>query len=128
MPNNLAKTRITKRLAPDQPGAKKLARRFGDELVCVRYRQDQAAGHCYTTVEIVVDDAPILNDRRLPSIVYLRIAAGELALQRSVRQEGAEWDRQRRAWRISKEAMLRLQLQHRVVRNYPPTATGNGKN
>ena len=128
MPNDLAKTRITKRLAPDQPGAKKLAQRFGDELVCVRYRQDPAAGHRYTTVEIVVDDGPILNDRRLPPVVYLRIAAGELALQRSVRQEGAEWDRQRRAWRISKEAMLRLQLQHRVVRKYPPVATGNGKN
>ena len=50
----LIKTRIVKRLAPDQAGAKKLARQYGNALVCVRYRQDPEQGLRYTTVELVV--------------------------------------------------------------------------
>lgn len=36
---------VIKRMAPHQPGAVKLARRYGDALVCVRYRQDPDGQH-----------------------------------------------------------------------------------
>lgn len=47
-------SRIVKKLAPQAAGAKRLAERFGDALVCVRYRVDAAAGRRYTTVELIV--------------------------------------------------------------------------
>lgn len=94
MPHDLSQTRVVKKLGVDQPGAKKLARRFGDDLVCVRYRQDAGAGQRYTTVEIVVDAGPMPADKRLPAQVHVRIALNEQALQRTVKQNGAEWDRQ----------------------------------
>ena len=53
------KTNVVKKLAPDQNGAKKLARRFGDALVCVRYRYDADTGIRYTTVELLVGQAPL---------------------------------------------------------------------
>ena len=112
----LHQVRITKKLGPDQAGAKKLAQRYGENLVCVRYRHDAPSGQRYTTVELVVDEGPIAIDNRLPETVHLRIAIGELDLQRQIKQLGGEWDRQHRAWRIAKTVVMQLKLQHRVVR------------
>lgn len=40
---------------PGQRGTQKLVTRYGDRLVCVRYRYDAAAGKRYKTVEIILD-------------------------------------------------------------------------
>lgn len=58
---NPTNSRIIKKLLPNSPGAKRLSDRFGSALVCVRYRLDQTAGRRYTTVEIVVDSAAIVQ-------------------------------------------------------------------
>ena len=50
MPLPVSQTRILKKLDPGQDGTKKLVRQFGQQLVCVRYRQDRTAGRRYTTV------------------------------------------------------------------------------
>ena len=50
-----AQTTVIKRLSASQPGAVKLAQRFGGALVCVRYRHDAQGCIRYTTVELVVD-------------------------------------------------------------------------
>ena len=42
---------------PGQRGTQKLVTRYGDRLVCVRYRYDAAAGKRYKTVEIILDEA-----------------------------------------------------------------------
>ncbi len=52
----LQRSSIIKKLHPDQKGALRLAERFGDRLVCVRYRTDHESGRRFTTVEIVVEE------------------------------------------------------------------------
>jgi hypothetical protein len=47
--------RVTKKLSPASRGALKLARQFGDALVCVRHRSDDRGEYRYTTVELLVD-------------------------------------------------------------------------
>lgn len=122
MPNpplRACKTVVTKKLAPDQAGAKKLAQRFGEALVCVRYRQDAEAGRRYTTVELVVDEGPIPIDRRTPPIVHVRIPYQDQALRRAVMQMGGTWNARLRAWCLRKEAAQALQLQGQVLRKRP---------
>lgn len=53
------RTRVLRKLSPQQVGALKLARRFGDLLVCVRYRHDPDRQVRYTTVELVVDSVTV---------------------------------------------------------------------
>jgi hypothetical protein len=48
--------RVTVR--PGQRGTKKLVRRFGERLICVRYRYDASQRKRFTTVELIVDEAP----------------------------------------------------------------------
>lgn len=116
----LSETRVVKKLNPDPSGAEKLARQFGADLVCVRYRLDRGAGRRHTTVEIVVDAGPMAEDNRLPASRLVRIAFKETELRQAAVQRGATWDaHQHRAWRLSKDAVKRLQLHARIPSKQP---------
>ncbi len=108
-------TRVVKKLNADQAGALKLARRFGQALVCVRYRQDPQRGHRYTTVEIVVDEAPIQRRFSPETVVALRIAFEERALRQAVKDNGGRWDKGAGVWRVPFEAVRRLSLTNRII-------------
>jgi hypothetical protein len=43
-------------LKPGQKGTKKLLRRYGDKLVCVRYRYDPQNKKRYKTVELIEEE------------------------------------------------------------------------
>lgn len=107
-PLPLMKTRIVKRLAPDQAGAKKLARQYGGALVCVRYRHDQQQGLRYTTVELVVEQAQLPQQRARATTVYVHISHLDKRLKQQALDEGARWDAQRQAWRMSLQAVRQL--------------------
>lgn len=51
--------RVTRKLSPESRGALKLARQFGDALICVRHRSDDKGEYRYTTVELLVEKTPI---------------------------------------------------------------------
>jgi len=80
--------RIHRTLLPGQLGTKKLAVKFGDDLVCVRYRYDLKKGQRLTTVEIIVDRQKWnINDSRVSpnKIMNLRIEYGEREIAQQVK-------------------------------------------
>jgi hypothetical protein len=107
-------TRVVKKLSPDQHGALKLARRYGDALVCVRYRQDLLGLHWYTTVELVVDEAPVLSARTDATIVSVQIERGERALSSLVRSRGATCDPITGLWHMPRRLAHALGLLQRL--------------
>jgi hypothetical protein len=106
--------RVSKKLAPTQPGAIKLARRFGDALLCVRYRRSANGSHRYTTVELIVECVPV-NKPGADGIVGVRIGYEESQLRALAREHGATWDRAARLWRMPLRAAKRLGWTDRVV-------------
>lgn len=115
MPQALSQTRIIKKLAPGEAGTKRLSQRYGTDLVCVRYRQDREARRRYTTVEIVVDSGPLHQTALLRAGQLVRIGLNESELRQSVVKLGAIWDPTQHAWRMSLEAVRKLQLEHRLL-------------
>jgi hypothetical protein len=105
--------RVVKKLAPDQPGALKLAQKYGDALICVRHRIDSTGQVRTTTVELRVDQAPIRP--RSDRIVGVRIDYAERALQIAAKAAGATWDPQARLWRMPIRAASALGLRARVA-------------
>lgn len=49
-------TKLT--LKPGKRGTKKLVRKYGNRLVCVRYRYDENTGMRYKTIELIIDAHP----------------------------------------------------------------------
>lgn len=126
MTHALHKTRVSKRLAPDQAGAKKLSRRFGSALVCVRYRQDTELGLRYTTVELVVEQAQLPTTRARNTVAYVHISHIDRAVKAQALAAGAQWDRTRQAWRMTLDAAQRLGLHQSLLEIHPPMDIKNG--
>jgi len=101
---------VLKKLGPGAPGAKRLAAHYGENLVCVRYREDAATQRRYTTVELVIDLRP------LPPPVMVRIGFEETELRRQVKAAGGLWDGRRKLWRVPVPVVRALKLSRRVVR------------
>ena len=105
--------RVVKKLAPDQPGALKFARKYGDALICVRHRVDPTARVRTTTVELRVDQAPIRP--RSERTVGVRIDYAERSLQIAAKAAGATWDPKARLWRMPIRAAGALGLRARIT-------------
>jgi hypothetical protein len=116
-------TRVT--LRPGEKGTKALVAEYGHRLICVRYRYDAAARVRYKTVELVVEQVPwdpgehaIDPDGRPgrpPSLVGVRVAYEDRALQQKIRQFGGRWVREQRLWVLPLGAAKRLGLEDRLL-------------
>ena len=90
---------VVKTLSPGSPGTKRFTEKYGNRLVCVRYRLDEARQQHLTTIEVIVSrkDAPggyypDLNEPHPNRIVHLRIDYTERDLREKVKTEGGQWD------------------------------------
>ncbi|WP_412070173.1 hypothetical protein [Rubrivirga sp. IMCC43871] len=104
--------RVLQTLRPGHRGTRRFVDRFGDQLVCVRYRTD-GANRRVTTVELVVDErawAP-----RAATVVGVRVVWGEAEVARRVKASGGVWDASRKVWRLRAGEARRLGLADRTV-------------
>ena len=111
-------------LRPGQRGTKKLVQRFGDRLICVRYRYDGSQRKRFTTVELIVEEAPwhpvtpsgtCLPSADPPQRVAVRIGYSEQALREHVKAAGGRWDADKRLWQLSLGRVRALGLVDRIV-------------
>ena len=69
--------RVAKTYLPEQNGAKRFARRYGDQLVCVRHHLNETGTVRHTTVELLNESTPIASRSR--SLVAVRISPTDKA-------------------------------------------------
>lgn len=106
----MLRTRLT--LAPGANGTKKLLARYGERLVCVRYRYDRERGRRIKTVELIEEEAPWIATA---SVYLLKIGFEETALREKVKTAGARWNSERKLWMVTGAVVRRLVLEARVV-------------
>jgi hypothetical protein len=121
------RTDVRKTLRPGEAGTRKLVRKYGDDLVCVRYRHDDTAGVRLTTVEIVVERAKLRRPRALPpsALVYAMVEPWETPLHEKLKKSGARWDPALRLWRMRYDAALALGLRRRILKSLPKPGNGH---
>jgi hypothetical protein len=107
---------VAKTMQVDGPGALKLSRRFGEALVCVRYRVSPDGNERMTTVELEVDRVPI--QKRANPLVAVKIYASETELKTRAKAKGAIFNGRTRLWRMHRNDALALGLTQRIAR--PP--------
>ena len=111
-------TRLTRQ--PGQNGTKKLLERYGERLVCVRYRYDAARGLRHKTVELIVNSVawqpqPRRIRRSNDDIVALRIAWHETELRERAKRLGALWRPAHKLWEITWRDAKRLGIADRIA-------------
>jgi hypothetical protein len=118
MPIAVGPDRVVKTLWPTQAGAVKLARRYGPALVCVRYRHDAAGSTRYTTVELIVEQAPVQHRVSDRAMVGVKIAWGEAALRAKAKSMGARWDEPSRLWGMTMRTARLLDVTDRIQQTW----------
>jgi hypothetical protein len=115
-------TRVT--LKPGDKGTKRMVERFGERLICVRYRYDLARKMRYKTVELIIEEVPWTPRmdapdgaplRRPPALVGVRVQYPEAELRRTVKDAGGRWDPARKLWILPLRIARQLGLENRVV-------------
>lgn len=93
------KTRLI--LKPGQKGTKRLTEKYGDALVCVRFRYDAELKQRLKTVELIVektDWTPPPLKYAADDLVPLRIEGYEKDLQVKAKAVGGRWNSEKQLW------------------------------
>jgi hypothetical protein len=109
-----------KTLLSGQPGTKKWKAKYGENLVCVRYKYDTVRKIKIKTVELKVDEEPWeINRGKIPAnkIVGIKVEYGEVQLGKLVRRAGAKWNRAERLWKMKYQDVVNLGLTGRIMGN-----------
>lgn len=112
--------RIKRKLKPGDPGTQKFLQRYGDDLVCVRYRYDATSRTRVTTVELVVEAGPWKQSRHLipyNKTVGIRVDYAETQLRKLVKNAGGKWNAQERVWQLPYGEVKQLGLTKRIVKD-----------
>lgn len=104
-------------IKPGQNGSKRYLRKYGDQLVCVRYRYDKGRQKRMTTVELIVDEQDWVPGVSIApdKLVAIRIAFGETELREKVKEAGAFWDSKKKCWKLSYRLVYALGLEKRIM-------------
>ena len=105
---------VGKTMQVDTPGAIKLTRKYGDALVCVRYRVSPDGSERITTVELEVDRAPV--ERKANPVVAVKIYPSETKLTAMAKAKGARFNGKTRLWRMHQNDAHALGLGKRIAR------------
>ena len=113
-------TMITKKiLYAGQPGTKKWVKKYGKNLIAVRYKYDAFKNQKMITVELLADKKSWQkNENKIPKnkIVKIKINYGEVDLGRKVKSFGAKWDKKEKLWKMRYDVVQALGLEDRLVR------------
>ena len=93
------KTRLI--LKPGQRGTKSLAKKYGDALLCVRFRYDAALRQRLKTIELIVERTewtPPPPRYTADTLVPLRITAANIQLRMQAKAADGRWNPEKKLW------------------------------
>jgi hypothetical protein len=111
--------RVRLNLKPGQRGTKKLLREYGKKLVNVRYRYDDEKNKRYTTVELIVDEAPWKPPPRYApaDIVRIKIGFNEVELREKIKLAGGKWSKTIKTWQLPYKKAVQLGVKLRILKS-----------
>ncbi len=105
-------------LKPGQKGTKRLVEKFGESLLCVRYRYDAVRGVRLKTVEIIVDEKSAKGSAsyRDADMVSVIVAYSEKVLREKLKRVGGRWNPEEKLWQVSFGAIRGdIELEERIL-------------
>jgi hypothetical protein len=123
----MLRTRLT--LKPGRAGTRDLFEKYGEQLVCVRYRYDDELGIRYKTVELIVDEKPWkprTSQYRPTDVVHVKVEPRESQLRSALNLLGGRYDASSDTWLIAHAALSGLRLTHRITDISHPSTSPPG--
>lgn len=109
----LSDLRVARRIAPNRDGSKKFTLRYGEQLVCVRHRLNSDGTVRFTTVELLVEQTPVIPTGT--RLVAIRLQPDDRTTRSLLLSCGAKWDKSRKVWLVPRKLAMTFGLLDRVV-------------
>jgi len=109
------KTRLI--LKPGQRGTKGLTEKYGEDLLCVRFRYDATSKKRLKTVELVIertDWEPPPEKLSADSIVAVKIQGYETELRKKVKTLGGKWNPEKQLWYVRYGDVVGTELEKHI--------------
>ena len=113
--------RTSKKLLPGRPGTIKMLHKYGEKLVCVRYKYDEQTQMRFKTVELIEEKSEWNKDsNRIPAnkMMKLKIKYGKVDLGLAVRSLGGRWNKVKKYWELPYKDVLTLGLEHTIIQDH----------
>jgi hypothetical protein len=116
---------------PGEKGTQELVKKYGERLVCIRYRYDPVRQKRLKTVELIIAERDWLPPPPHPQEIKatgfapkrfhtrrvgIRIGFEEAELRKQIKAAGGMWDSSERLWFVPEEQVRRLGLVQRVAK------------
>ncbi len=108
---------LSRRIPAGKPGTKKLMEKYGDDLICVRYRYDAEKKIKYKSVEIIIDRGLWNHKKRNEKEVAIRISYYETGLRELIKEAGGKWDHEKKVWIIKYGKVRALGITDRIKKD-----------
>lgn len=107
-------------LKPGQRGTRQLVEKYGDALVCVRYRYDETRGVNVKTIELIIAERPSRTAKRFKDddLVPVVVQFEETELRERLRNARARWDPEGKVWLIRYKLVRGTDLEARIPAGY----------
>jgi hypothetical protein len=112
-------------IKPGQNGTKRYMDKYGDRLLCVRYRYDKSQGRRYTTVELIVaegrwavetgKEGPDQQTPAVSQMLAIQVDYRETELRDKIKAAGGIWRPRQKLWELRYSEVVALGLESRVV-------------
>lgn len=114
---------VIKTLAPGARGTRRYLEKYAERLICVRYRKDPARQRRLTTIELIVDEGPLIPRSRMEKAlnphpnrhILVKISYREEELRQRAKQAGGKWLPEKRLWQLPYHKAIALGLRSRMV-------------
>ena len=106
-----------RKLTAGNPGTKKLVEKFGEKLICVRYKYDPEKKIKYKTVELIIDQGfwdPSESLGKRSRKVFVKINYSETELRARLKSAGGRWDRDKKLWEIEYKKAKAMGMEERI--------------
>jgi hypothetical protein len=109
------KTRLI--LKPGQPGTKRLVEKYGDSLLCIRFKYDAELRQRLKTVELIVERTewspppPRFAD---DTLVPLRIEVADMPFRLQAKAAGGRWNPEKKLWFVKYGKIAGAPLEKRI--------------
>ncbi|MBN2403457.1 MAG: hypothetical protein JXN64_13845 [Spirochaetes bacterium] len=105
---------------PGQPGTKKWMEKYGENLICIRYKIDTSRNCRIKTAEIILDKKPItVRSRRIPynKLVSIKIQFNNIYLRKLIIAAGGKWNISKKIWLLPYGKVMELGLEKNMLDN-----------
>lgn len=109
--------KVVRTIRAGEAGSQRFLRKYGENLVAVRYRKSTRHNTLFTTIELIVDsrEANTRSHSNPKRWVAIRISYDEFELRNAVKNHGGRWSAKERAWVLEYSEAVVLNLASRIV-------------